>query len=242
MLKKIAIIIGGILALILVVIALIVYWCYSGVIFTVDTDEKVVILTFDDGPNPADTPVLLDLLDTLSVEAAFFLTGKHVSQYPEIVEDIHRRGHVIGNHGWEHRQLLQLSNEVPFDEVSKTTEAIENVLGFKPELFRSPYMLQGIGLTKVLKDLSLISVGAAVNGNDWEETDPDRIAEDVVGAVRSGSIIVLHDGDGEAEVGAKQNSRAPTVAATAIIVERLHEQGYRFISLNEVFGERNSLP
>lgn len=213
------------------------YGSYSDVVFSVETDEKILALTYDDGPHPVDTPALLDLLDELDVEATFFVTGKHVAQYPEIVKDAHSRGHVIGNHSWTHHPLWQFRYSTSFNELNPTRLAILEAVGYSPKWFRAPYLIQGIGLTRVVKEMEMVSVGGTAVGYDWAETDPERIAGSVLKRVAPGSIIVLHDGDGEAEVGEMQDSRTPTVEATAIIVNQLRKEGYRFVSLQELMEE-----
>lgn len=238
MLKKIAIALAAVVLLVLVLISpfKISSYYYQKHYSSVVVDEKIVALTFDDGPNPGETLALLDELDRLGVKATFFNNGKHVTSHPEIVLEMHRRGHEIGNHGWTHKALWQYTAATPLDEISRTTEAIQAVTGSAPRLFRPPFLVGGLGLALAVNELSLQPVGASAGAADWEEKDPKIIAQKILAGVESGGIIILHDGDGSVKGGNQQASRKPTVAATVIIIEELQQQGYRFVSIEELFA------
>lgn len=197
------------------------------------SEEKRVALTFDDGPNSGDTEKLLDLLDQLNVKATFFLNGKHVIQHPELIQEMHKRGHGIGNHSWSHKMLAHLGKSTPLQELKTTNDAIKNILGFEPTLFRAPFLVQGRGLGLAVQELGMQSVGG-IGTNDWEELNPENIASAIVEAVEPGAIIVLHDGDASSTEEKPQDSRTPTVNAVKVIIHQLRSQGYRFTHPDEL--------
>lgn len=233
--------IGIIITLLLLCLSGVFYQSRSDMLFSVQTEEKIIALTFDDGPNPDVTPQLLDELDNLGVKATFFISGKHGALYPEILSTIQSQGHEIGNHGWTHQALSHFFQKIPLDEVQRTNELIREVTGKSPTSFRPPYLTQKIGLKRALTSLSLNSIGAGVNGSDWSNQDPKIIAEKVLRDVKPGRIILLHDGDGGAKVGEKQKYRGGTLAATPIIVKALQKEGFRFVVIKDLIALKQQL-
>ena len=203
-------------------------------IFSIKTSEKVVALTFDDGPNPDATPGVLEILETYDVKATFFLCGKHVDLYPELVKAIHAKGHEIGNHTWTHKSLFHFFKKVPLQEMQRTNKAIADLTGEVPRLFRPPRLIQGLGANKALKILSLQSIAGWVHGRDWKTQDYEKITGKVVASVKPGSIIVLHDGDADAKPGETQQPRGGTVEAVKHIITVMQARGYRFVSIGEL--------
>mgnify|MGYP003706636001 CR=1 FL=1 len=213
-----------------------VYWCYRDIVFTVPVAEKVVALTYDDGPSPADTPALLALLAEKDVKVTFFLKGMNVEAFPELARAQYAAGHEIGNHSWSHQPMLSFDKAAMQLEVERTSDVIEEVIGILPIYFRPPHLMQGVGLTRALKELGLASIAAGPHGTDWEVFDPELIAQAILDQVEPGNMILVHDGDGPEPNPLGQASRAGTVAATAIIIDSLREQGYRFVTVTELFS------
>ncbi len=212
------------------------YWSYRDVVISIPTQERIAVLTFDDGPHPTDTLPMLALLESKGVQATFFLKGRNVQAYPDIARAVQTAGHEIGNHSYSHRPMTAFTRTAMREEVVKTSDIIESVLGFRPVLFRAPYGLQGIGLTRVLEELGMLSIGMGAFGYDWEVFDPQEIANAVLKDVEPGAIILLHDGHGDVDDPAAQDSRTGTVGATGIIIDTLHEQGYRFVTVGEALN------
>lgn len=222
---------------ILVVLALLVAiasWCYQDVLIKAPVTEKVVALTYDDGPNPPHTQALLALLTEQDVQATFFMKGINVEAFPDSVAEVAAAGHEIGNHSYHHQPMLAFTPGRYRDEITRTSRALENILGYDPKLFRAPYGAQGIGLTLALAELGMPSIGMNAIGNDWEVFDPRQIADAVLSSIEPGAIILLHDGHGDVADPAAQDSRAATVAATKLLIETLREQGYRFVTVGEM--------
>lgn len=232
MIKRIFAVIG----LFVVAVIAILYWSYSATIATVPVDEKVVALTYDDGPNPLHTKALLELLAQRGVKATFFLKGRNVEAFPDTVRAVLQAGHEIGNHSYSHAPMFSLSRSAMQAEVSRTGALIAAATGSPPALFRPPYGAQGPGLKRALAALGMPSILFGPVGFDWEVTDPQRIADSVLDGIKPGAIILLHDGDGDVDDPRTQASRAPTVAATGIIIDALSAQGYRFATVGELLA------
>lgn len=230
MIRKIA----AYVAVVLVAFIGVFVWCYSGAIVTAAVTEKVVALTYDDGPNPPHTQALLDTLERHSVKATFFLKGQNVEAFPESVRAVAKAGHEIGNHSYSHRPMFSLSKTEMLEELVRTNRLIENLVGYEPLLFRPPYGIQGPGLKMALDELDMTSILMSTSGLDWEVTDPKLIASAVVESIEPGSIILLHDGHGDVSDPSAQDSRAASVEATGIIIEALRAQGYRFVTVGEL--------
>lgn len=184
--------------------------------------EKQVALTFDDGPNPYYTEPLLSGLSERGVKATFFLLGKEVEKHPEIVEEIQKQGHMIGNHSYQHEQLSRLSDEAACMQVSRTNELIHEITGEYPLYLRPPYGDWKDGLDC---DTAMIEVLWDVDPRDWATSDARRVAERVVDKVQDGDIILMHD--------ASESS----VKAALEVVDRLREEGYRFVTVEELLLE-----
>lgn len=211
-------------------------WSYSAAIVTVPVTEKVVALTFDDGPNPPHTQALLDTLDQHSVKATFFLKGQHVEAFPESVRAVAQAGHEIANHSYSHLPMLSFSKSEMLNELVRTNQLIEDLLGYQPDLFRPPYGVQGPGLKMALDELNMTSILMSTHGLDWEVNDPELIANTVLESIEPGSIILLHDGHGDVTDPNAQDSRAASVQSTTIIIETLKAQGYRFATVGELIA------
>ncbi|MEM7514047.1 MAG: polysaccharide deacetylase family protein [Bacteroidota bacterium] len=232
--KKAILLMGAGLLTIVALIGGFIAWSLNDVLFYLETDKKIVALTFDDGPNPEATPELLDVLDSLGIKATFFINGKHAVLYPDVLQETAQRGHEIGNHAWTHQALYHFSEDIPFEEIKETNKLIAEITGTTPSLFRPPFLVQGLGVKKSLAEFSLLSIGARVHGSDWEDQNPMAIADKVLASMKPGEIIVLHDGDGDAQKDEIQKSRMGTVEAVRIIGEDLLAQGYRFVTISEM--------
>jgi len=175
------------------------------------TNKKNIALTFDDGPNPPYTMEILDILKKHNVKATFFLIGKHVKEYPEIVRKIVKEGHAIGNHTYSHRNLLATKSWRIAEEIDKTTRVIEETTGIHPFLFRPPRLWKKPVVLKIAEEKDYLAIGFTNRSLDWQTPSPGvkRIIEKSLKGLKNGSIICLHDGDGE-HLNA-QNSRQDTV-------------------------------
>ncbi len=190
----------------------------------VATDARAVALTFDDGPNPDATPLVLDALAARGVRATFFILGRHAEQWPALVERVAAEGHSIGNHGYYHRKLHFKSPAYVRDDLERGTRAIENASGFRPRLFRAPHGFRSPWVTAIAKSLGQRTVGWSLGVWDSARPGVDAIVQRTVDGSRPGSILLLHDGDGYDPRG----DRVQTARAVPVIVDRLLSDGYRF--------------
>lgn len=187
--------------------------------------QMCIALTFDDGPDPIATPVLLDLLRREKVPATFFLIGRNVDAHPEIAKQIADDGHLIGNHTYNHRWSSTFTWAGPIArEMSTTQEAIQRATGVTPTYFRPP-----VGLTTPHFQTALQRVGLKLIGWDVRPMDSAHPANVVVNRVlanvRDGSIILLHDGGAPAE---------KIVEIVGTIVRELRGRGYTFARLDDL--------
>jgi peptidoglycan-N-acetylglucosamine deacetylase len=193
-------------------------------------DDASVALTFDDGPNPAVTPALLDLLGQHGVRATFFVTGEHVRAFPDLAREIVARGHTIGNHTDTHRMLVFRSTSEITNELERCDEAIHEATGKKPRWMRPPFGFRGPCVRSAVRDWGGAGVVMwSTLAWDWK---PSRV-EKVVGhlqRVRGGDIVLLHDGDFREPEG----DRHHTVAALAQWLPRWRDAGIRFMSLDDI--------
>ena len=225
------------LACALVLVALVfgaIAMVYQGSFSSLPVKERLVALTYDDGPNPPHTRALLDLLASREVIATFFPKARNAEAFSNELLAVAAGGHEIGNHSYYHRPMTSLSTQAMFEEVEKANEVLTTLLGERPRLFRPPYGIQGYGLWRALKQLEMPSVLMNTHGADWEPHSAQEIADRVLAGVQPGTIILLHDGHGDVDDPYAQDSRAATVEATGLIIDALHTQGYRFVSISEL--------
>ncbi|HLM80108.1 MAG TPA: polysaccharide deacetylase family protein [Terriglobales bacterium] len=153
-----------------------------------------VALTFDDGPDPVDTPKLLDLLREKGVKATFFVVGKRADQYPEIVRRAWAEGHLIANHTWSHYSLFCfLTPRRLRAEIERGTESVRRSCGVRPRFFRSPVGLRHPLLAPYLEDAGLEYVSWSIRTRDTLTADSGVLARRILDKAASGDIILLHD-------------------------------------------------
>ncbi|MSQ22279.1 MAG: polysaccharide deacetylase family protein [Dehalococcoidia bacterium] len=197
--------------------------------FATKTPDKVVALTFDDGPNEPYTSQILDILQQHDIKATFFVTGKNVVYYPETTRRIVAERHVIGNHSWDHK-VLQPIMDVQNLDMARTQGIIEKVAGVEPHLFRPPFGHKTPWQIEQLKKHGMVMVTWSVSAGNPGQPVPSIIAQRIVSHTKPGSIILLHDGN-ETSHGADRNN---TVAALPLIIEILTREGYTFVTVPEL--------
>lgn len=187
------------------------------------TEEvKKVALTFDDGPNPDYTEELLEGLKERNVTASFFLLGKEAEKFPDIVKKIHEGGHLIGTHSYEHVNLCNLTDEAAVEQVDKTNQVILELTGEYPQYIRPPF---GCWKENLDYKTTMMEVLWDVDPRDWATDNSSVIAARVLDKVQENDIILLHD--------ASESS----VKAAFQIIDTLQEQGYVFVTVEELMME-----
>lgn len=190
-------------------------------------------LTFDDGPNPAWTPALLDMLEALGVHATFFMLGSHAEAEPELVRRVAERGHLIGNHSWSHPNLARSSARCIREELERTQGRLEEILGEPVRYFRPPFGARRPAVFRMAREMGLEPVLWNAMTSDWSERSAGRITERLAAKIdrlqRQGRAanIVLHDGNHRERSG----DRGPSVTACGLLLKRYRET-HRFVTVD----------
>ncbi len=194
--------------------------------------EKVVALTFDDGPNEPYTSEILDILDSHKVKATFFVIGKNVELYPETAKRMIAEGHVLGNHSYSHNANHALT-EYGAKDLAVAQEAIFNTVGVRPHLYRPPHGKKSPWELEEVRKQGMIEVTWSVSTGELNAASPMSVAEKIVRETHPGEIILLHDGYGTSHNCGKSD-KSLTVEALPLIIEKLQAEGYRFVTVPEL--------
>ena len=195
-----------------------------------------IALTFDDGPNPFYTPQILAILERYKIKATFFCVGWLVENYPDLVRQEQKAGHVVGNHTWSHPYLSRLSEPEIVTQLTRTSDAIQRVTGVRPTFFRPPFGDFGSAALTRVYHLGLITVLWNDSPADWLRQGVDVILNRTLTRAGNGAIILLHDGGGD---------RSQTVAALPFIIEGLQQRGFQLVSLQQLIDDmhgKHALP
>lgn len=195
---------------------------------------RAASLTFDDGPSPEWTPKILDVLDRHQIKATFFMVGTAVEQFPDLVREIARRGHSIGNHSWSHRPMPLLDPRTLADEIDRAAEAIERATGKRPRYFRPPW---GFYTRRVLDELrarGYLTVLWSVSSHDWRNPGVDEIEKRAAGQPAMGDIVLFHDGGNYPSPTLPTTPREQTVEALDRTIVRFERHGFELKSLDEM--------
>lgn len=190
------------------------------------TDERVVTLTFDDGPNEFMTPKILDVLKQYDIKATFFLVGEKVIRNQEIVKRIYAEKHTIGNHTYSHTGFFPLWK---FSRVKQELECcndvISEVVGFTPKIFRPPFGVTNPIIGKVVKLFGFTAIGWSVRSLDTVDSySREYVAKRVIRKLHPGAIILLHDRCKDAD------------KLLVLIIEYALSHNYKFVSLNTILN------
>ena len=183
-----------------------------------ETRQKLVALTYDDGP-AASTESILDTLEAYNAKATFFVVGTQAEYYSDLLAREHALGMEIGNHTYNHETLSLIDTEDMLHTIEKNQDLVEDQIGFTMELLRptgggmSDAMLENITMPMMLWDVDTL---------DWETRDPDATYQEVMNNVRDGSVVLMHD------------LFSTAAEATKMIVPTLQSMGYRFVTLSEL--------
>ena len=178
-----------------------------------------VALTFDDGPSPKYTPLLLDGLKERNVRATFFLLGKNVKENQELVQRMQAEGHLLGNHTYNHVQLNKIPETTARQEILKTNNEIYEATGKYPEYMRPPY---GAWKKNMELCVEMLPVFWDIDTLDWKSQNVDAILNVAGEEPEDGSIILMHD------------EYQTSVEAALLLIDRLKEKGYEFVTVDEL--------
>jgi peptidoglycan/xylan/chitin deacetylase (PgdA/CDA1 family) len=214
---------------------------------------KQIALTYDDGPNDPHTLKLLEVLAKHNVRATFFMIGRYARQRPDLARAVAEAGHVVGNHTFTHPLLIFKSAAETRTELIDCQQALQDAIGKPAKLFRPPFGGRRPATLQIARSLGLQPVMWNVTGYDWNAPPAavieNKVARQIRGPqrawfwpagveMRGGDVILLHDG-GHKAMGA---DRAQTVMATDNLIRRYRDQGYEFVTVEEMraFSRRPS--
>ena len=197
--------------------------------------ERVLYLTFDDGPRPSATGPILETLALESVPAAFFLVGAAVRRHPQMARDVAAAGHEIGNHTRSHRKLHRLGPAAIRAELHGAHTDIVEITGRTPRTFRAPHGYRNPFVARTARKLGYRTMGWTFGVWDSDRPSPEEIRRRVRNKLKPGAIILLHDGDGYDLAGASERGdRRNTAAALPGIIADARAAGFEFRPLGEL--------
>lgn len=205
--------------------------------------SKRVVLTFDDGPDDQNTPLILDILKRKSAKATFFVTGQNALAHPDVLRRIYDEGHDIGNHTFSHPNLAKRSGFEIDVELNATQRVLEKVLGTHTKLFRAPFSsgvdeisADGLRILERASRLGYVTLRITADPYDWAGPPAKTIVERVLSSAAmadqaSDIIVLLHDSGG---------NRKPTIEALPILIDRLQAAGYTFVAAHQLMNMARS--
>ena len=201
-------------------------------IFKVNTAEKAVAITFDDGPSSQWTPKILDELKKARVKATFFMIGKHVEQYPEIARRVAAEGHEIENHSYDHHGIFFYSPEELDNNIRYTERIIRDITGVTTVYFRPPKAWINDAEKQQVKSMGYQVVLWTLNSKDWVTFDDKYIIKHILRHIQPGDIILFHDSGGVFDT--QNGNRNETVKTLPRLFEELKSRGYRCVTISEL--------
>ena len=195
----------------------------------VNTNEKKISLSFDDGPHPVHTEKILSVLEKYDIKATFFIVGQNAEYYPDIVRRIAEEGHEIGNHTFSHKWDKKGTEESFYNELKKTHEKILDICEYDIKLFRPPGGYLNKNIIKQADSFGYKIILWNIDTKDWTHLSPEKIVENIQSNVKKGSIILLHDFIG---------NHSPTPEALDKIIPLLKEEGYTFVKVGELIDNK----
>ena len=198
-------------------------------IYSVDTDEKKISISFDAAWGAEDFPKIMEILDKHKVKTTFFMTGDWVEKYPECVKTLVKKGHDLGNHSASHPDMTKLSKEAQKEQILKVHNAVKELTGYEMELFRPPYGAYNNEVIRTCYEVKYYPIQWDVDSLDWKDLSASEIINKVCNhkSLDNGSIILCHNG-------AKHTAEALDEMLTI-----LKEQGYEIVPISELIIREN---
>ncbi len=189
-------------------------------------NKKLLVLSFDDGPSKY-TPELLSILKEQNVKANFFILGKNAINYPDILLQEEKDGHIIGIHSYEHVFFTKISSDDVLEQITTTSNIIYEITQDSPYYIRVPYGILNNNVKEIIKSQDLQSVLWNVDSLDWNYKNTEKIIEHVINTTQGNDIILMHD------------TFSTTVTAVEKLIKYYKENGYEFVNLNEFYRIKN---
>jgi len=196
-------------------------------IYCVETDEKMVAISFDAAWGDQYTSDILDILDRYNVKTTFFLVGFWVDKYPDMVRKIKERGHDVGNHSSTHPHMSKLSVEQIDQELNSTGNKIKEITGESPFLFRPPFGDYNNRLIETAANNGYYTIQWDVDSLDWKELGTQPVVDRVTRNVKKGSIVLFH------------NNAKYVLEYLPLVLERLQKEGYQIVPISQLIIREN---
>ena len=193
----------------------------------IDEGEKKIALTFDDGPNPRYTDMILDILSEYNIKATFFVIGKNAELYPEPLSRASQEGHEIGNHTYSHPHMKRLSREETEREILSCQERLYGTFGVMSSLFRPPEGFLGQFCEDITNNIGLKTVLWSIDTRDWEAKPANKIVSGIKESIKSGKVLLFHD---------YVSGKNTTIPALREILPYLLSSGYEFCTVSELMS------
>ncbi|MGE7603408.1 polysaccharide deacetylase family protein [Peribacillus sp. NPDC097675] len=186
----------------------------------IDPSQKVIALTFDDGPHPDNTMAILTSLKKHQAHATFFVLGSRVEHYPDVLQNMLAQGNEIGNHSWDHPQLTRLSKKKIKSQINTTQLAIKKASGYEPSLIRPPYGAVNDEVRKNIGEMDVVLW--EIDPEDWKLKNKKKVVRKVMNKAEDGKVILMHD------------IYKTSAEAADEIIKKLDQQGYQLVTISEL--------
>ena len=198
-------------------------------IYSVDTEEKKIAISFDAAWGAEDFPKIIEVLDKHNIKTTFFMTGEWVEKYPECVKTLVEKGHDLGNHSATHPDMTKLSKEAQKEQILKVHDVVKELTGYEMELFRPPYGAYNNEVIRTCYEIGYYPIQWSVDSLDWKDLSATEIINKVCNhkALDNGAIILCHNG-------AKH-----TAEALDEMLANLKNQGYEIVPISELIIREN---
>lgn len=187
------------------------------------TSKKYVALTFDDGPHPEVTPLILNTLKKYNAKATFFMLGSRVQHYPDIANQVYEAGHEIGNHTWNHPKLTNMAESEVSKEYTMTEQAIIQAIGVPSTIFRPPY---GATNAMVKAVIPSIQFNWTIDTEDWKHRDAKKLLPSVKSTIHPNAVILMHD------------IHLSTANGLEAVLQYLQVEGYEFVTVSDILNAK----
>ncbi|WP_145331496.1 polysaccharide deacetylase family protein [Paenibacillus xylanexedens] len=201
---------------------------YADTFKTNGPSTKQVALTFDDVPDPRFTPQVLDVLKKYKVRATFFVVGNRAEKHPDLVKRMVKEGHIVGNHSYNHPEFSKLSMNAFRKQILHTGDIIHRLTGYTPKMIRPPYGDINEEQLRWAAKQHYSIVNWNVDSLDWKGLSKEKVKDNILSAVKPGSIVLQHAGGGTG------SNLKGTVEALPEVIEELRNRGYELVTLDEM--------
>lgn len=203
----------------------------SNVYYHYKTVKPYLSMTFDDGPNKAQTLKVLSILKKHDIKATFFMVGENIEYQKDVLKEVYNQGHEIGNHLYSHENINKISKKELKESIEKTNKLIYLTIGITPKVLRPPYGIVTNELKQVCDelDMSIILWTSDKDSKDWEFTPESEIINNVTKKVSSGDIFLFHDGNVKF---------TNTLSAIDVIIPQLKEKGYKWVTISSLINQK----